>query len=432
MTAVKCVVWDLDGTVWDEVAVELPDGVLPRPRPDVLAAMRRLSDAGVLNSVASRSDPAVADLLRRLPDLDAQLVAPQVGWQDKSRSLHLVATDLGISVDALLLVDDSAFERAEVAFALPQVPTLDRTELLDHLDDLLPEHVSAEGAGRTLHYQAEQRRREAETAYADKAAFLESCRMELAVADATEADLPRVLELARRAHRLSSTQLDLDLTGPPAWLEREGGGVVVGRLTDRFGDYGLIALALTTRLDDALVVDLLAVSCRVSGRGVPGAFVAELLRRAGDLPLRVPIRATTANAELRLLVRSLGFAMDQTEPGLVVATLAVGAAPDVPHVRVSAGSASVQAGVDRLVAEALGLSADEVTALADATPMFGPPLELGSLSGTVLLNRILEQYAVDVAADDLDLTALTSLGHLRRYVAEATPRWSGSAQRGTS
>ena len=72
--------------------------------------------------------------------------------------------------------------------------------------------------------------------------------------------------------------------------------------------------------------------------------------------------------------------------------------------------------LDEIVAEALGLSADEVAALPEDTPFFGPPLELGSLSGARMLRRIHEQLGVDVAGEDLALESLTSLGHLRRFV----------------
>lgn len=76
--------------------------------------------------------------------------------------------------------------------------------------------------------------------------------------------------------------------------------------------------------------------------------------------------------------------------------------------------------LDEIVAEALGLTAAEVAALPDETPFFGPPLELGSLSGARMLRQIHAELGVDVAGEDLALDSLTSLGHLRRFVASAT------------
>lgn len=310
--SIKVVVWDLDNTVWDDVAVELPAGVSPTPRPDVLDAMRRLAAGGVVSSVASRSAPSVASLVAADPDLSSLVVAPQVGWQDKSRSLLTIASSLGVSVSSLLLVDDSGFERAEVESALPEVRTTDRDGLLAMVPSLLPEVVTPEAASRTSLYRAEAARRAAEVEHRDREAFLRSCDLRLTVAPAAPTDVPRVLELAERAHRLSSTALQLTA----AHLDSHE--VLVGRLTDRFGDHGLIALAVL----DGPEVPLFAVSCRVAGRGAAEAFLLAVTRRTPSL--RLPIRVTDANTELRLLVRQLGFTLTQTGPDTLVAT-----APDV-------------------------------------------------------------------------------------------------------
>lgn len=327
-TPVKVVVWDLDRTVWPEVAVELPNGERPTPRADVLAAMRTLAAAGVVNAVASRTDPAIAAVLED-SEIAPLLVSAQLGWHDKSRSLTLIADELGVAVDSLVLVDDSEFERAEVEHALPGVRTWEPERFLAELDSVLPALVSSEAGSRTDRYRAERERRRAATGFADDRSFLDSIGLRLTVGPMQDADRVRVLELAHRAHRLSSTQLDLDEQTLADWEAADGHEVVVGRLQDRFGEYGLIALALvsTTGADDGrtptdatddttaagqgIEIPLLAVSCRVAGRGAPGAFLAELLRRAEPGPVVVPIRATTANVELRLLVRSLGFELSR-------------------------------------------------------------------------------------------------------------------------
>lgn len=91
----------------------------------MLAAIDALAARGVLSSIASRSAPAVLDRLAAgRPEVRGRFLAPQVSWQDKSESLRRIAKDLGIAADALLLVDDSPYERAEVEALLPGVRTL--------------------------------------------------------------------------------------------------------------------------------------------------------------------------------------------------------------------------------------------------------------------------------------------------------------------
>jgi acyl carrier protein len=70
----------------------------------------------------------------------------------------------------------------------------------------------------------------------------------------------------------------------------------------------------------------------------------------------------------------------------------------------------------QLLAEVTGLP--ELAGLPAATPLLGPGLGLGSLAGTLLLRRIRDQFGVDIAAEDLNLDALATLGTLTAYVGE--------------
>jgi methoxymalonate biosynthesis protein len=339
VSEVKCVVWDLDGTLWPGIAVEAEDDERLEPFPRVVAAMRRLADAGVLNAVASRTSPGVGARLDAFPEVTDLLVARRLGWHDKSLSVEAIAEELGIGADALLLVDDSAFERAEVT-AHTAARAVEPSTFLASLADFLPASVSSQAADRTRHYQAESRRRTAAAAYADQRAFLDACDLRLRVGPALPEDRARVLELARRVRRLSSTAMVVDDVAFDTWGNAGDREILVARLTDRFGDYGLIGLALVATTDAEATVSLLAVSCRVSGRGVAQAFLAELARRHLPRSLVVPITATSANVELRLLVRTLGLELEQTGPDSVTAYAAPGSVGDdaAPWVAVEAAT----------------------------------------------------------------------------------------------
>jgi acyl carrier protein len=60
----------------------------------------------------------------------------------------------------------------------------------------------------------------------------------------------------------------------------------------------------------------------------------------------------------------------------------------------------------------------ELAALPPAAPLFGGAAGLDSLSGARLLRQVHERYGVDVAAEDLNLDALQSLGALAAFIAD--------------
>ena len=213
----------------------------------MLDIIAELEKRGIVSSVASRNDPTSLDSLLSHPSLQGRFVAPQVSWEPKSMSVRRIADNLNIGLDAMAFVDDSPFERAEVQYMLPDVLVLSPGEIAEAMDApaFYPAVSTQESAQRAQMYRQEEERRHAETAFkGDRAGFMAWCEMRLSIAPAHEADLPRIHELTERTHQLNSTGRSYSLEQlrerlhDPRWL------MPAARLTDRFGDYGLIGAAL--------------------------------------------------------------------------------------------------------------------------------------------------------------------------------------------
>jgi len=345
VSLVKCVVWDLDETVWPGVAIESVDDELPRVRPEVLRAIGVLEERGIVSSVASRTDPGLLDTLRAHPDVGDRFVAPHLSWGHKSEAIAAIADELGIGTDAIAFVDDNAFERAEVANGLPEVRVLTLAELFDSLERpaFRPATVTQDARQRPRRYREEQERRAAARDFAGRTEeFLRASDIRLDLRPATEADLDRLAELVERTHRLNTTGEPWpadrlrQVAADPSWL------VPVARLTDRFGDYGLIGAALIDRAEpEQWALRLFMVSCRAAGRDVAGAFLGRLVaaaRRVGAERVLVDIRPSSSNLELRVLLRGAGFTTGEETAADGIITLARGTGeplPDVPWLTVA-------------------------------------------------------------------------------------------------
>jgi FkbH-like protein len=311
---IKCVVWDLDDTLWSGVQAE---GAPPQPRPAVLAVIDMLAARCIVHSVASRNDPATGARLLATPDLAARFVAPQIGWEPKDKALRRIAATLNIGLDSLAFVDDSPFERAAVAALLPDVLVLAPDEVpgLPDRAEFQPGPVTPEATRRTTLYQQAAAREAAEAAFAgSRVAFLRSCAMRLRIGLASEGDLPRLAEMVQRTNQLNSTGARYaPIEIARRVHDRKRYLCPVAGLTDRFGDYGLIGAALVDRQggpDGGWLVELLMLSCRVEGRGIPAALLRWLLdqaQAAGQPALAALYRPTPQNRQMVVLLRSLGF-----------------------------------------------------------------------------------------------------------------------------
>jgi FkbH-like protein len=322
VNAVKCVVWDLDDTVWPGAAIESDE--VPEPHERVLALLDALEARGIVSSVASRGDPSLTPLVTAHPRLGGRFVAPRVGWEEKSGSIERIAATLGVDLDAVAFVDEDPFERAGVAHALPMVLVLSVADLESALSGgrFTRGRLTDEGRRRAAMYREEERRREVAAGFAGgRTDFLRSCEMRLDVGAAATAELDRLVELGERTHRLNSAARRAGRDDVLRWLA--DGGLFRARLADRFGDYGLVGMVAVDRPAGATDwrVDLLAVSCRVEGRGVPAALLRWTMdeaRRAGATGLRALYRANGRNVRLVLLLRQLGFRRADGDPEAAV------------------------------------------------------------------------------------------------------------------
>jgi FkbH-like protein len=313
---VKCVVWDLDDTLWQGTIAE-DDTV--RPVRHRFALLRELDGRGVLQTVASRGDRARAEERLRAYGLFDLLVLPQIGWRDKSEAVGDIIGALGFAPATFLFVDNDPFERAEVTSIHPGVRCL-APEAADGLlaTVLAGLPVTSEASTRRISYQTGARRRDAELRAGDRHAFEQSLGLRLVVRPATVDDLARCTELTRRTTQLNTTGRVVPEPELLGMLDVPGHAVLVVFLSDRFGDYGLVGLAVLRIGSDTWDLLLLATSCRVLSRGVGGLVLTILQREAAraDRTLVVDFVSTERNRPMLLALRFAGFTpVDGVEGG---------------------------------------------------------------------------------------------------------------------
>lgn len=306
---VKCVVWDLDDTVWEGTLLEGDD---LRLRPGVEETMRLLDRRGILNSVASRNDETVA--LARLAEfgLADLVVAPQIGWGAKSASVGAVASALNIGIDTLAFVDDQPFERDEVGHVHPEVLTIDAAEVssIAGFERMVPRFVTDDSRRRREMYRAEADRHRAEEDFSGTSTeFLASLGMRLTVAPADEADLHRAEELTVRTNQLNATGRTFSYEELDALRSSSDHDLLVVSLEDRYGGYGTIGLCLVERASDAWHLRMLLMSCRVMARGVGAVVLQHVVRsaRKAGVVLRADFVPTERNRAMFVTYKFGGF-----------------------------------------------------------------------------------------------------------------------------
>lgn len=306
---IKCVVWDLDNTVWDGVLLEDAQVTVV---PEVAETIRRLDGVGVLNSIASRNDPVAAMERLREAGLAGYFLYPRIAWNPKSESVARIAADLNLGLDALAFVDDQEFERAEVAHVHPQVTCVDAKEAgsLPAREEFQPRFVTDESRSRREMYRRGAERAAAEEEFTGTSQeFLATLNMEFTIAPAQREDLRRAEELTLRTNQLNSTGRTYSYEDLDRLRESPDHVLLVASLTDRFGSYGTIGLALVERGRPAWHLRLLLMSCRVLSRGVGAILLDHIISLARDdgAALRADFVDTGRNRMMYVTYAFAGF-----------------------------------------------------------------------------------------------------------------------------
>ncbi|MET9570489.1 HAD-IIIC family phosphatase [Streptomyces virginiae] len=359
----KCLVLDLDGTLWDGVLDEDgPDGIAAAGtlRGEAFGAfqkcLKQLASQGVLLAVSSKNDEGpVLEALAAHPDLvlrEPDFAAVRANWEPKDGNLADIARALDLAPDALVFADDSPAERAQVRLGAPEVavvaldgePALHVTRLLaDGWFDTL--RLTAEDRARTGEYRGRRERGALRAGSGSYEEFLRALQVSVGLGPPRRHEFARVSQLTLRTNQfnLSGTGLPEDelalLAAAPGRL------LLVVRSADRFGDNGLVGAVLGTIAEGVLRLDGMWLSCRVLGRGVERTCLAVLLARARELGLTaVSARyvPTARNHRARDFYPSCGFTpaepagTDGSADGPVVFHHDLVRLPEVPaHVRVT-------------------------------------------------------------------------------------------------
>ncbi|MGC5334074.1 HAD-IIIC family phosphatase [Micromonospora sp. DT62] len=306
---IKCVVWDLDHTVWDGVLLE--DGEVT-VRPAAVEQIRALDAMGVLNSVASKNDHEAAMAKLRELGLDEMFVFPRIGWDAKSESIRQIAAKLNLGLDAFAFVDDQEFERAEVAYALPEVTCVDAADIEQVLTgvEFRPRFITDESAQRRGMYQSQLTRDEVAADFVGTSEeFLATLDMTFTIEPARREDLQRAEELTVRTNQLNSTGKTYSYDELDALRESPDHLLLVATLTDRFGSYGKIGVALVEKSKPDWRLHMILMSCRVMSRGVGSVLLGHIMSqaKAAGAGLRADFVETGRNRMMQITYAFSGF-----------------------------------------------------------------------------------------------------------------------------
>jgi FkbH-like protein len=324
----KCVIVDLDNTLWPGVLAETGAPFAWQPAISGVfsfvglyfglhEALRCLKSRGIVLACVSKNDETVVHELWKYPDqyprerlltLD-DFVTHRINWKDKVENIQSIATELGFALDSFLFIDDNPLERDRVRQFLPEVEVWG-DDLLGLRRDLLGDprlqiaRLTEESAKRTELVRAQLDRRRLQADAVDEKTYIASLQIQIRIERAAaDAKLDRVEELFRRTTQFNATGRAFSVPQLQKLAAAPNAMIFVLQVSDRFADHGLVGAAI---VEDGEITGLV-MSCRVLGMAVEHCFVRHLLEACGADRLTARIVPTARNIPVRNIYRDNGF-----------------------------------------------------------------------------------------------------------------------------
>ncbi|MGH9896004.1 MAG: HAD-IIIC family phosphatase, partial [bacterium] len=300
----KVLVVDLDNTLWGGIlgedgfdGIQLGSEYSGSAYVEVQRAILTLQARGVVLAINSKNNPSDAwEVIEKHPGMILRpdhFAGARINWNDKAGNLEELAEELNVGLEAFVYIDDSAAECERIRQSHPEVFTLHlasepekRAEKIRRLGVFDTLSFGTEDRNRTRMYRADTERKQWKSRAPSLEEYYASLAMELTIRPLEQAAVARAAQLTQRTNQFNLTTRRYTESEIAALTASDHSEVYTAHLTDRFGEDGIVGLAVVKRQEDALRMDTFLMSCRVLGRGVETAFLTFVLRRAEQLGMR--------------------------------------------------------------------------------------------------------------------------------------------------
>lgn len=337
-SVIKCIVLDLDNTLWGGVIGDdglggialghLGEGEAYYEFQQYLLELKK---RGIILTVCSKNEIDNAILpFKEHPEMvlkEQDITIFVANWNNKAENIKYIKNSLNIGFDSIVFLDDNPFERNLVREYLPDVivPELpeDPAEYVRYISKLnLFETTSLtdEDKSRAEMYKIEFQRKELEKNFTDVNEYLKSLNMKIAVKKFHSFYLPRIAQLIQRSNQFNLTTKRYTELECETLMNSNQYIPLFAKLSDKFGDYGLISVVIFKHEGNEIYIDTWLMSCRVLARGVEQFimnYIFDFAKENNCKIVRGEYIPTTKNTMVKDFFGKFGFNRQDGEDGKI-------------------------------------------------------------------------------------------------------------------
>lgn len=294
----KCIVVDLDNTLWGGIVgqdgidnLQLGSSGIGESFVQFQKLLLNFYRSGIFLAVCSKNnyDDAI-EVIEKHPDMILRkefFSSLRINWFDKAANITSIAKELNIGTDSIVFVDDNP---AECELVKQQMPEVEVINLVGEPDNYIQQLLSVaslqtaslteEDFSRNIMHNADEKRKEAELSFSNLDDYYKSLEMKAYISVNNPAQVSRVAQLTQKTNQFNLTTRRYSNEEIKSFMSSSENKVYTLRLVDKFGDNGIVLVAIVKIGDVEWVIDTLLMSCRVIGRQAETALLNFILDQA--------------------------------------------------------------------------------------------------------------------------------------------------------
>lgn len=323
----KALALDLDNTLWGGVVGD--DGVehiqigqetgVAQSYYEFQSYIKAHKDLGIMLTVCSKNDEenAVAGLNHPEGVLKPDdFIVIKANWENKDRNIANTASELNILADSIVFVDDNPAEREIVKAQLNGVcaPVMDGVEnyiqTLDRSGFFEVTTFSEDDIKRNEMYKANAQRAAQQATFENYEEYLLSLDMNAVIDDFIPMYIQRITQLSNKSNQFNVTTKRYTAAEMEEVFNSDEYIRLYGKLTDKFGDNGVVSVVIGKKDGNTLNMELWLMSCRVLKRDMEFAMLDTLVekcRQQGIETINGYYYPTAKNSMVKELYKTFGF-----------------------------------------------------------------------------------------------------------------------------
>lgn len=332
----KCIVLDLDNTLWGGVIGEDGIGNINLGKEgkgliytNVQKLFKEIKNTGILLAICSKNNYSDVEEIFNKPEMvlnKEDFIKMKINWNNKSDNIIEIAKDLNIGLDSIVFIDDSDFEVSQVKGSLPEVKVLQVPKNITNYEDLIIQlyndyfaiiKLQKEDINKTNLYQNIKKREKALEKSINFEDFLKNLHIKICMNKLHEDDFSRALQLVNKTNQFNlTTKRYSENELMFMWTSSEY-DIFIGRVEDKFGDSGKTILVILKYENNIAYIDTFIMSCRIMGRNIEDiviSFIHRYCKSKGYKKIIGIYKPTNKNTPTKGLYIRLGFKLDEKYP----------------------------------------------------------------------------------------------------------------------